>query len=275
MLDLHSPLRDLDAWTAAFRNAEVPVLAETAGALEALRANEDAADANLLAELTATDPLMSLKVMTCAAANRHSRLVTDAETVVAALLMMGITPFFRAFGPQPTVETRLQALPDALAGLRAVLTRSHRAARFALGFAVHRGDHDAALIHLAALLHEFAELLLWCHAPTLALALQARLQREPGLRSLTAQREMLHVELPDLQQALMKAWRLPELLVRTADDRHADHPRVQMVKLAIQLARHTAAGWDNPALPDDIAAVAQLLNLGQEPTLALLHDIDA
>jgi HD-like signal output (HDOD) protein len=275
MLDLHSPLRDLDAWTATFRDAEIPVLAETAEALEALRVNEDAADANLLAELTASDPLMSLKVMTCAAANRHSRLVTDAETIVAALVMMGITPFFRAFGPQPTVESRLQTHGDALAGLQAVLKRSHRAARFALGFAVHRNDHDAALIHLAALLHDFAELLLWCHAPALALGLQARLQGEPGLRSIAAQREMLHVELPDLQQALMKAWRLPELLVRTADDRHADHPRVQTVKLAIQLARHTAAGWDNPALPDDVTAVARLLNLACEPTLALLQEIDA
>lgn len=274
MLALHSPLRDLDAWTSAFRHAEIPVLAETAEALEALRANEDGVDANLLAEMTSIDPLMSLKVMAWAAANRHSRLVTEAETVVGALVMMGITPFFRAFGPQPTVEACLAARPEALEGLHRVLTRSHRAARFALGFAVHRSDHDAALIHLAALLHDFAELLLWCHAPTLALALQQRLERESGLRSLVAQREMLNVELPDLQQALMKAWRLPELLVRTTDDRHADHPRVQTVKLAIQLARHTATGWDNPALPDDVAAVARLLNLAHQPALALLHEID-
>lgn len=274
MPDLRHPLPDLAAWTAAFRSAEIPVLAESAEAIEALRANEDATDASLLGDMIAGDPLMTLKVMAYAAAHRPPRLLTDASTVTAVLVMMGISPFFRAFGPQPTVEQRLDAHPQALAGLQAVLRRSHRAANFALGFAVHRNDHDAALIHLAALLHDFAELLLWCHAPALALALQQRLRADPTLRSSIAQRELLRIELHDLQQALMKAWRLPELLVRISDDRHADHPRVLTVKLAIQLARHTADGWDNAALPDDVAAIAQLLNLSHGPTLALLREID-
>ena len=43
----------------------------------------------------------------------------------------------------------------------------------------------------------------------------------------------------------------------------------------LKLARHTAAGWNNAALPDDVAAIAQLLNLAPEPTLALLREIDA
>jgi HD-like signal output (HDOD) protein len=188
--------------------------------------------------------------------------------------MMGITPFFSAFGPQVTLENRLAGRPEALAGVRAVLHRSHRAARFALGFAVHRLDHDAALIHLAALLHDFAELLLWCHAPELALELQRRQLADRALRSCDAQRALLHVELPDLQQALMRAWRLPELLVRISDDRHAGHPRVLCVKLAIQLARHTALGWDNPAVPDDVAAIASLLSLSHEPARALLREVD-
>lgn len=274
MLDLRKPLPDLGAWTAAFRTAEIPVLAETAEQVEALRANEDDTDANLLGELISTDPLMSLKVMAHAAADRPKRLVTDVETVTAALVMMGISPFFRAFGPQAVVEDCFADRADALDGFRAVLRRSHRAANFALGFAVHRLDHDAAQIHLAALLHDFAELLLWCHAPTLALELQRRLDADPTLRSRCAQRELLHVELPDLQQSLMKAWRLPELLVRISDDKHAEHRQVATVKLAIQIARHTAAGWDNAALPDDVAEIARLLNLGHEPTLALLHGID-
>jgi hypothetical protein len=36
---LTQPLRDLAAWTEHFHSAEIPVLAETAEALEALRAN--------------------------------------------------------------------------------------------------------------------------------------------------------------------------------------------------------------------------------------------
>lgn len=271
---IHTPLRDDAAWVAAFDQLDIPVLAATADAVEEWRANEDAVDAHLLADSMSADPLMTLKLLRHVAVLRRGRDQSDAETATEALVMLGITPFFNAFGPQPTVEARLADQPDALAGLRQVLRRSHRAARFALGFAVHRGDHDAALIHEAALLHDFAEMLLWAHAPALALTLAGWQQADPGLRSSEAQRTLLHVDLSDLQQALMKTWRLPPLLVQITDD-HASHlAQVRNVQLAIRLARHSAHGWDNAALPDDVDEISALLNLGTQPTLNLLHDLD-
>ena len=272
---LTAPLPDLAAWVRHFRGAEIPVLAETAAAVEAMRANEDAVDAHGIAEWVAADPLMTLKVLAHAATHKPARVVTDVETLTAALVMMGIAPFFRAFGPQPTIEQRLADQPAALDGLRAVLDRAHRGARFALAFAVHRRDPDAAVIHEAALLHDFAEMLLWCHAPALALAMHDAQRADATLRSSDVQRAMLNVELIDLQHALMQAWQLPDLLVRITDDRHADQPAVRNVMLAVRLARHTARGWDNAALPDDVADVAALLNLAPSAALALLRDIDA
>ena len=38
-------------------------------------------------------------------------------------------------------------------------------------------------------------------------------------------------------------------------------PSVRNVALAVRLARHTARGWDNAAIPDDVADIAALLNL--------------
>jgi len=268
------PLRDVAAWAAALDACEIPVLNGTALMLEELRANEDAVDAHLLADSLSGDPLMTLKLLRHVALLRRGRDQSDAETVTEALVMLGITPFFRGFGPQPTVEQRLSGQPDALAGLRQVLHRAHRAARFALGFAVHRGDHDAPLIHEAALLHDFAEMLLWLHAPGLALAIAAWQRAEPELRSAEAQRRLLHVTLADLQQALMKSWRLPELLVRISDDHESRNPQVRTVQLAIRVARHSARGWDNPALPDDYDELAALLNLGVDPVQRLLQDLD-
>ena len=271
---LLKPLRDLAAWTRHFSAAEIPVLASTAEALEALRANEDNVDANSVGEMIASDPLMTLKVLAYSSAHRSARMVTDTETVTAALVMMGITPFFRAFGPQPSVEERLADQPEALEGLNEVLQRAHRAAHFALGFAVHRMDHDAAVIHAAALLHDFAEMLLWCHAPTLALRLRDAQRADTTLRSMAAQSMVLNVDLAALQQSLMKTWRLPELLIRISDDAHAEHASVKNVVLAIRLARHTARGWDNAAIPDDVSEISQLLNLSQGATLQLLHEIE-
>ena len=271
---LTQPLRDLDAWVAWFRDAEIPVLGSTADALEAMRENEDDVDANLIGEMVADDPLMTLKVLAFAAAHRPPRLVTDVETVTAAVVLMGISPFFGSFGVQPTVEERLAQQPEALQGLRDVLHRAHRAANFALAFAVHRMDPDAAVIYEAALLHDFAEMLLWCHAPELALRLRAELRADATLRSQAAQQRLLNVRLTDLQQALMRAWSLPELLIRITDDRHARHPAVQNVMLAIRVARHSADGWDNAALPDDVTAVAQLLNLSEAAALKFVRDVE-
>lgn len=272
---LTQPLRDLGAWVSYFRQAEIPVLGNTSDALEAMRANEDDVDANLIGEMVADDPLMTLKVLAYAAAHRPPRLVTDIETVTAAVVLMGISPFFGAFGLQPILEDRLADQPEALQGLNEVMRRAHRAARFALAFAVHRQDHDAAVIYEAALLHDFAEMLLWCHAPTLALQLRAAQKADPTLRSRAAQIKLLNVDLADLQQALMKSWTLPDLLIRITDDRHADHPSVKSVVLAIRLARHTANGWDNAAIPDDIAELSELLNLSLTATMKFVHELDS
>jgi hypothetical protein len=64
-------------------------------------------------------------------------------------------------------------------------------------------------------------------------------------------------------------------LVQLDDDRHAERTQVRNVLLAVRVARHTASGWDNAALADDIADIGALLQLGPQPTLALLRDIDA
>lgn len=265
--------RSVEGWVAAFEQRDIPVFASTVAAIDHAREAEDAADAHALTELVADDPLMTLKLLRHVARQRRGREGTDIESVTAALVMLGITPFFRDFAAQESTETRLADWPDAIEGLQAVRLRSTRAARCALAFAVHRMDPDAALIHEAALMHDFAEMLLWLHAPVLALDIARRQQADPQLRSTDAQREVLHVALTDLQQALMRAWRLPELLVRITDDRICDAPQVRNVQLAIRVARHSAQGWDNPALPEDVDQIAELLNLATVPTLQLLHDL--
>ena len=69
---------------------------------------------------------------------------------------------------------------------------------------------------------------------------------------------------PRKAQMLMKTWRLPELLITITDHHRTSEARVRNVLLAVQLARHTQLSWDNPAIPDDIAAIAMLLNLSPE-----------
>ncbi|MET0382055.1 MAG: HDOD domain-containing protein [Burkholderiaceae bacterium] len=265
--------RDVAGWVRALSGLEIPVLTSTAEAIEEMRPMEDDVDARGISETIGRDPLMTLKLLVHASTQGANHRLTDAETVVEALVLMGITPFFRSFGPQPTIEDHLAGHPEALAGLRQVLARADRAARFAASFAIHRADHDAVVLHEAAQLHDFTEMLLWLHAPELALEIQRRQQADPALRSCAVQRELLNAELNEIQHALMQLWRLPEILVRITDDRHAESSQVRNVLLAIRIARHTANGWDNPAIPDDVRDIAELLHLSIEPTRQLLMDI--
>ncbi|MBL8306945.1 MAG: HDOD domain-containing protein [Rubrivivax sp.] len=266
---------NLEGWMALFDHASLPVLAETAAAIEELREHEDAVDARMLTETVAHDPLMTIKVLALVAQLRRGRGGSETETVTESLVMLGIPPFFHHFGPQPSVEALLAGQPAAQAGFERVLKRSRRAARFAIGFAVHRMDHDASVIHEAALLHDFAELLLWLYAPALALEIDTRQRMDPTLRTAAIQKDLLNIELVDLEHALMLKWRLPSLLVQITDD-HAPQMTAQMrnVLLAIRVARHSADGWDNAAIPDDVRDVAQLLNMALVPAARLLQEID-
>ncbi len=271
---LTEPLSHIGAWTQFFLHAEIPVLAATAKALEDLRAIEDDVDANMLTAVIQSDPLMTLKLLARVAGVRRPGAATQTESITTSLVLMGIAPFFRHFGPQRSIEDWLADQPQALEGLQQLLKRAERAGQFALGFAVHRGDTDASVIHLAAFLHDFAEMLVWIHAPVLAVKIRDAQVADATLRSTVVQREVLGIEVADLRQSLMKLWRLPELLINISDDRHADWANVRNVVLAVRLARHTMQGWDNAALPDDIEDISRLLNASPRVALAFLHKID-
>jgi hypothetical protein len=94
------------------------------------------------------------------------------------------------------------------------------------------------------------------------------------LRTVNLQRFVFNIDLNDLRQALMMHWRFSELLVRISDGKHAEHPMVRNVLLAVRLARHTEHGWDNPALPDDIEDISQLLNAPPRVTRGFVYKID-
>ena len=277
---LTTPLPDLATWTEHLRDAPIPVMAATVHEIAQLAQLEEqrgCVDAQMLTQAISHDPLMTLRLLSYTGQHRRAAQVTDVETVTAAIMMMGVGTFFREFSALPSVEDQLADLPVARDGLRRVMMRAHRSARFALGFAVHRMDGDAAVIQEAALLHDFSEMLLWCHAPALAWEIKQRQRAEPTLRSVDAQRAVLHIELGELEQALMKAWKLPDLLLQITNDASSHAlvaPQRRTVQLAVRLARHSAQGWNDAALPDDIRDIGEFLSLSPTATQRLLHDLN-
>jgi HD-like signal output (HDOD) protein len=255
-----APLSSSSAWTDYFARADVPVLRRTKRTLGQLAADIENTSARDVAAVAMRDPLMAAKLFAHIAERRSGRQLTDITTVEGCVFMMGVPPFFRTFGQLQTVEDRLRVSIPALRGLLRVMRRARRASNFAWDFARWRVDLGIEEIAIAALLHDLAEMLVWCFAPTLALRIEALQAANPHLRSRAAQRDVLGVEIHDVQLALAKRWHLPELLVTMMDDDNASHPRVCNVAFAVSLARHSARGWTDPALPDDYQNIARLLN---------------
>ena len=279
---IESALPSLRAWTEAMSLVEIPVLPGSVAELSQLRAIEDTkgtVDAHTLADGLGNDPLMTLKVLAHVSRYCVRLSIEPPETMVGAIVMQGIGPFFQTFDQVPTVLEWLRDRPEALSGLIKVITRARRASHFAMGFALRRQDEDATVIQESALLHDFAEMLLWCHAPALALEIANRQKADHTLRSADIQEEVLGIKLGDLSQELMRAWQLPDLLIKCMDDRNANDPKIRSVMLGVQIARHTQHGWDDPhaqaALPDDVAEVARLLNLSNDAAFRLLIGMDS
>ena len=279
---IQQPLPTLAAWVEAFANADIPILPESAAEITLLRELEEARgdlDAHTIAQSLESDPLTTLKVLAHVSRYCTRLSVEPPETLVGALVMLGVGPFFREFSHPLDVETCLSQRPEALEGLFRVVSRSRRAAHFALGFALKRQDQDVIVIQEAALLHAFAEMLLWCHAPTLMLEITRRLKDDHTLRSALVQQEVLGVRIDELAQELMRKWQLPDLLIHCSDERLANDPRVRNVTLAVRVARHTQHGWEDPhcqaALPDDAREVGLLLNIAPDAADRLIRGLDA
>ena len=264
---IDSPLTDLESWVTYFSNAEMPILRQTARRLEEAAKNLDQVSGRDIASVVLLDPLMAVRVLAYIQPFRGKHLRSDITTIANAIMMLGIEPFFRKFDTPTTVEALLKPEPQALLGVLQVVRRAQRASRYAHDWAFERHDLNIEEVTLAALLHDLAEILLWCFAPRLALQISAMQQADRSMRSRAAQEAVLGISLFELQQALCSAWALPELLNTLMDDANAEQPRVQNVVLAVNLARHSAEDWNDPALPDDLAAIEKLLRIDRQTLL--------
>jgi HD-like signal output (HDOD) protein len=261
---VESPYPDLETWVAYFSQAELPVLRHTVHELDQLRTNAERVNGRVLSSIILQDPMMTLRVLAYIEGHRRKSQTADITTIERALMMIGVEPFFRDFHDLPLIEDSLKPYPKALLGLLKVIARARRATHWARDWAVSRHDLDVDEITVATLLYDVAEVLMWCFAPRLALRVKEIQTENRTLRSAAVQQQVYNIQLHTLQLALAKVWHLPPLLTTLMDRQNASHPRVRNVTLAVDLARHSANGWDDAALPDDYTAIEELLHISHE-----------
>lgn len=251
-------------WVDFIKQVEIPVLKQTAREIARLQEDEDKLSARALSAIVLNDPMMVFKVLCYSQNHKGKHQLQDLLQVEQAIIMMGTTTFFRDLTPSILVEDTLKNDLTALTHLLRMIKRAHRAAKFAGDWATHLADLHAEEVCIAALLHDLSEMLMWCFAPEKMNAIFNAQQADKTLRSHAVQQEVLGFKLHDMQNELVEVFKLPPLLKQLMHDESANEHRVKNVLLAVNLARHSANGWDDAALPDDYAEIAEFLRVDVE-----------
>jgi len=261
---------NLSARVAFLTQADIPVLKQTARELDTLREDANKLSARNVANAISGDPMLTVKLLRYLQQHKRRSQTSEVMQIEQALLMLGVEAFYNKVPPNPLVQDALRGQTEALVHLLHVVHRSHRAAEYAFDWAVRLNDLHYEEVRIAALLHDLAEMLMWIYAPVDMLKIHAMQKQDKTLRSKAVQEQVLGFNLHDLQKTLVKEWNLPQLLLTLMDDENANKIRVRNVVLAVNLARHSANGWDDAALPDDYKALGELLRIPATDAMALV-----
>lgn len=268
-------ITDLDKWIKFLSQVEIPVLKHTTRSLNALCADEDKLNARGIANIIKHDPLMTVKMLRYLQQHKQSAQVHEVMEVEQVIMMIGIQNTRQKIPAKPLMDELLgKQHMEALVHSVRLVRRANQASMYAFDWAVRLNDLHFEEIRTAALLHDFTELLMWCFAPTKMLKIHAIQEKNKTLRSKLVQEQVLGFTLLQLHAELTKKWSLPKLLISLMDDQHTKQQRVRNVILAINLARHSANGWDNAALPDDYNDIAQLLHMQPDEVKSMVNPKD-
>ncbi len=257
-------------WLAFLGRADIPVLKRTARELERLREDEAQLNARTVADVVTDDPLMTVKLLRYLQTHKHRNQTHELVDVKQALLMMGLDTFFREVPPTPIAEEMLQEHQAALVYLLRTVRRAQRSAYYAFDWALRLHDLHAEEVQVSALLTHVSEMLMWCFSPARMIEIQRLQAVDHTMRSADAQTLVLGFAGLELQRQLTIAWHLPELLRNLMDPAQARSTRVRNVMLAVNLARHSAQGWHDAALPDDYQEIAALLRMDSNKVMTLV-----
>lgn len=261
---------DLASWALFLSKAEIPVLKNTARELARLSLDEDNLSPRALTLVVSQDPMMVFRILRYMQRHKRELQLQDLVLVEQAIMMMGMSAFFREIPPTPLVEDTMRGNLQALTHLLKLIHRAHRAAHYAYEWGVMLKDFHVLETRTAALLHDLAEMLLWCFAPDRMMEIFKLQQADKALRSHDAQQKVLRFRLSQLQLLLVETCELPPLLARLMYDGAKVEQQVMNVSLAVNLARHAANGWGDAALPDDYRDIAEFLRVDVERVMSLV-----
>ena len=241
----------VNQWTAWLKDKDIPILPGSQDALENLSGEEAGqVSPRELTTVLMADPLFALRLLRLAEQIRSHHLDHDTTTMLATILQIGV---------RRLTETAMAAeLADiSRPGFVECVTRATLATRIAYQWAAHHADVSPDEVAFAALLSETGELLLWAFVPELPEAALEALHLGQATRNAEAQEMTAGFSFRTLTLTLTEAWHLPSLITQLI--KGSDTLRANIARIAIDTARHLHADHRNPAIPDDIRAIHEIL----------------
>lgn len=262
--------RNFDEWVTQLVTLEIPVFRSTVQALGALQAVPDTSASKIALSILA-DPMMTLKLMRLANANKHGEFAQRIITAEHAVMMLGLNATFSRMLETPALET---ALPeDAQPGLLRCIARIYHAATHAREWAVQRLDTNAEEVYVAALLQQIGEMAMWV-ADTGQMLLLDKARRNKT--SEEAELQVYGFPLSALSLALAERWNMPPLVIAAMQPEVSEIPaRPRCIALASQVSRHAEWGWHNGAVANDLNWIAEARRLPLEDVVAQVHSTAA
>ncbi len=206
--------RKLSEWVDFLTTAEIPVLKQTARNLAILEQDEQHLSARSIAHAVKYDPLMTVKLLRYLQQHKHRNQGHDVVEVEQIVMMLGLETTLNKVSAKPLVEEILgRNNMSALVYLLKTAHRSNIASSYAFDWAVRLHDLHFEEIRVAALLHDIAEILMWCFAPNEMLQIRNLQKQDKTIRSATAQESIFGFTLNQLQLELAVTWKLPQLLI--------------------------------------------------------------
>lgn len=258
---MEQKISGLDSWIKFFETADIPILKRTVRELAVLQGDPDNLSIRAVTDVIAHDPLMTVILLRYLQRHKRNTQLNEVVQIEQALMMLGMQTFFEKVEPRLVIEEMLHGQLFELTNLLQTVRRANQAAHYAKDWAVRLQDLHFDEIRIAALLHNFAEILMWCYAPAEMTQVRHLQQQDKSLRSREAQKQILGFKLSDLQLALAKSWGLPELLIGFMNRDDSQRRQMRNIVLAINLTRHSANGWNDAALPDDYKQIGELLTM--------------
>ena len=263
---------DFQTWIETLERDGTFVLKRTLRDLSRIDRDADQPDVAGVVSILEQDPLMTIILLRDLQRHRRHSQLDDVVQVDQALMMIGMQTFFtRVMDGLQTAEDQLKHNLPALAGMLHTVKRATRAASYARDWAIRQKDLSFELIRITALLHNFAEILLWLHAPEQMGEVHRLQVHDRARRTRDVQTEVLGFKVSDLQLELARRWNLPELLVHFMERNYTQQRRIQTVVLAVNLARHSENGWNDAALPDDYREIGELLHMKPDDVMVMVQ----